>query len=82
MLFSMLTVTVNYPLNQEFQNCEIFFTSMYNFLLENIHEDGKKKYLRVHFCHSDRYCTFCSATDLMVVRVYSCCCVSQHTLLT
>jgi len=78
--FQMLTVTANYPLNQEFQNCREFFTPMYNFLLEKIHEDGKKKHLGVHFHHSDRYCTFCSATGFMILRAYSCCCVFHNTL--
>ena len=77
--FQMLTVTVNYPLNQEFQNCQVFFTPLYNFLLEKTHEDAKKKHLRVHFHHSDRYCTFCSATGFMILRVYSCC-VFHNTL--
>jgi len=80
--FQMLTVTVNYPLNQEYQNCQAFFPPVHNFCLENIHADGKQKQLRVNLHHSDRCCTFYLATDFMLVRAYLCCCDSQHTLLT
>jgi hypothetical protein len=76
--FQMLTLTVNYTLNQEFKNCQVFFAPLYNFLLENIHEDGKKKHLRVHFHHSDRYCTLFGNRFYGSKNVFMLLCFTTH----